>query len=76
MKIDGEDAWYVEKIVGKRKKKNGIIEYLVKWEGYADYENTWEPVSGLALAQDVIQEYEHSLSVGKKKMRKKERLKP
>jgi transposase InsO family protein len=58
-KVDGEEAWYVEKIISKRKKGN-VVEYLVKWEGYPEWEATWEPISHLALAKDVIKQYEHS----------------
>jgi len=25
----------VEKIIGKRIKSNGMVEYLIKWEGYS-----------------------------------------
>lgn len=31
----------VEKIVDKRIKPNGSIEYLIKWEGYSPKYNTW-----------------------------------
>lgn len=34
-------VYQVEKIVGKR-IKNGHNEYLVKWEGYDNSQNTWE----------------------------------
>ena len=36
----------VEAVVGKRKKK-GRVEYLIKWKGYSEFENTWEPESNL-----------------------------
>jgi len=57
MQIDGEDAYEVEYIVDKR-KKNGKVQYLVKWVGYPDHENSWEPVSNLKEAKEAIQEYE------------------
>eukprot|EP01051_Picozoa_sp_SAG22_P015883 SAG22_NODE_2144_length_2941_cov_2.511963_3_plen_35_part_01 len=34
------DDFTVEAVVGKRAKKGGRIEYLVKWEGYGKDENT------------------------------------
>jgi hypothetical protein len=61
IKIDGQDAWYVERIVDKR-KKGKLIEYLVKWEGYDEWENTWEPIGNLKQASDAIQAYEQSIS--------------
>lgn len=41
-----EEEYVVEKIVGKRVVK-GRIEYLLKWKGYNDDENTWEPKDNL-----------------------------
>ncbi len=36
------DEWEVEKILSHR-KKGGDWEFLTKWVGYADGEETWEP---------------------------------
>ena len=33
-------------------------KYLVKWKGYDQDENTWEPVSSLVNATEAIDEYE------------------
>ena len=38
------DEWEVDKIVAHRKDKNGRWEFLTKWVGYADGEDTWEPI--------------------------------
>jgi len=43
---DIEEEYEVERIVGCR-KKNGRIEYLIKWKGYSSDENTWEPEANL-----------------------------
>jgi hypothetical protein len=40
--IDPEDnQWKVEKLVNKR-RIGRTVQYLVKWLGYPDSENTWE----------------------------------
>ena len=60
MKLDGKDAWYVEKIIGKRIRAKKI-QYLVKWEDYPEWESTWEPIQNVKHAQDAIEEYEQSI---------------
>ena len=57
--VEGEAEWEVEAILahqyfGRQKK----LQYLVKWLGYPDSDNTWEPVENLH-ADDLTQDYEH-----------------
>jgi len=40
--------------------------YLVKWEGYGDEENTWEPYENLATAKKYILELENKSNLEKK----------
>ena len=46
----------VEKIVAKRKRQ-GRIEFLVKWRGYNSDENSWEPKENLAGCADAIRKF-------------------
>uniref|UniRef100_A0A5S6QKA1 Chromo domain-containing protein n=1 Tax=Trichuris muris TaxID=70415 RepID=A0A5S6QKA1_TRIMR len=49
LSASSDDASYeytVERIVDRR-VVNGRLEYLLKWDGYDDAENTWEPVENL-----------------------------
>ena len=57
MKIDGEDAWYVDKIINKRKQGNKT-QYLVVWEGYPEWEATWEDSSRLLQAKEAVAQFE------------------
>ena len=57
----GKDVYIIDKIVGKRKHKNKI-EYLIKWKGFDDSDNTYE--SRKQLIEDnqkqIIDDYESS----------------
>ena len=54
-----EDSEYeIEKIVGKRISKKGIIEYKIKWLGYDESQSSWEPLSNLNHAKEAIKDYE------------------
>lgn len=60
---DGED-YVVEKIVKKR-IRNGFVEYFIKWEGYSDEHNTWEPEGNLECFE-LIEEFENKLEESSK----------
>lgn len=39
----GSDVWEVDRLLEKRQCKGGRVEYLVKWKGWEDRFNSWEP---------------------------------
>ena len=51
-----DETFEVEKIVAKRKRQ-GKIEFLVKWRGYNSDENSWEPKENLAGCTDAIRRF-------------------
>jgi hypothetical protein len=51
------DVYIVEDIVDDRVDTNGEPQYLVKWKGFDETENTWEPRDNF-IDLDVIKRYE------------------
>ncbi|KAL6964846.1 La ribonucleoprotein, variant 2 [Sarracenia purpurea var. burkii] len=45
--------------------KKGEVQYLIKWRGWPETANTWEPLENLVSCSDVIDAFEESLGSGK-----------
>ncbi|XP_055852045.1 chromobox protein homolog 3-like [Episyrphus balteatus] len=63
----------VEKIVDKRISTEGKIEYFIKWRGYPNSDNTWEPEEHCNCPQ-LIQKFEESRAKAKKRGDKKPKI--
>lgn len=50
------DDCIVEAVIAKR-FLNNTVEYLIKWHGYGDEDNTWEPIEHLSCDK-MLQEFE------------------
>ncbi|KAE9522872.1 hypothetical protein AGLY_016741 [Aphis glycines] len=62
---DQEQEYTVEKILDKR-VRYGKVEYFLKWSGYSDLDNTWEPEENLHCGE-LVEEFEENLKQEMKK---------
>lgn len=52
----------VYKLVDKRVNDNNVIEYLVRWDGYTEKDDTWEAEKRI-LDKKLIEEYEKNIKL-------------
>jgi hypothetical protein len=55
---EDQTEFEVERILSRRKHKNGLFMYHVKWAGYGMEEATWETMENLGNVQWMIDKYD------------------
>ena len=58
--LDGEPLYTVESLLDHivvRKGRGKIYKFVIKWEGYGEEHNTWEPESNLIGCGDMVREH-------------------
>ena len=56
VQIDGNPEFEVETILDSRVRRQRV-QYLVKWVGYSEAENTWEPARNVAHAKELLDDF-------------------
>lgn len=59
-----EEDYEVDRIVGKRKRAS-TLEYRVRWKGYGESDDTWEPLSHLDNASAKIKAFEQAKALSR-----------
>lgn len=67
------EGYYEIEAVRKKRVRKGQVQYLIKWRGWPETANTWEPLENLLSCSDVIDAFEESLRSGKKSARRRKR---
>ena len=65
--MEGHPEYEVEEILSSRKRGRGI-QYLVKWKGYGEEENTWEPRRNVENAREAIEDFYHEYPMAARRM--------
>ncbi|XP_042008574.1 chromo domain protein LHP1-like [Salvia splendens] len=69
------DGFYEMEAVRRKRVRKGQLQYLIKWRGWSEAANTWEPVENLLQCSDIIDAFEESLKSGKSRWTRKRKRK-
>ncbi|MCD7455958.1 La ribonucleoprotein [Datura stramonium] len=69
------EGFYEIEAVRRKRIRKGQVQYLIKWRGWPETANTWEPVKNLMSCSDVIDAFEESLQSGKQRSTRKRKRK-
>ena len=56
IEVEGEEEYEIEKIL-KSRIYRGRVQYLIKWKGYSDAENTWQSLQDLEHSKETWEQF-------------------
>lgn len=63
--VEGQQEFEIDRIVDVRDVRNQR-EYLCKWKGYGDYENSWVKAVDMGNASELVSQFESSFVLPRK----------
>jgi hypothetical protein len=57
IEVDAPEGEYEVETILSSRKQGTVTQYLIKWLGYDDSENTWEPAKHLKHCQQMLEEF-------------------
>ncbi|WJX86052.1 La ribonucleoprotein [Trifolium repens] len=67
-----DDGFYEVEVIRRKRTRKGKLEYFVKWLGWDESANTWEPPENLVGVPEIIEAFESSKSEKQRKRKRKE----
>ncbi|MED6113027.1 La ribonucleoprotein [Stylosanthes scabra] len=69
-----DDGFYEIEAIRRKRMRKGQLQYLIKWRGWPETANTWEPLDNLQSVPEVIDAFEDCLRSGKQRRRKRKHI--
>ena len=56
--VEGKEEWEVDNVLASRRfGRNKALQYLVKWKGFSEAHNSWEPKRNLENADQLVKKF-------------------
>ena len=56
--VKGQEEWEVDNVLASRRfGRNKTLQYLIKWKGFLEAHNSWEPKRNLGNASQLVKEF-------------------
>ncbi|KAF5204112.1 chromo domain-containing protein LHP1-like, partial [Thalictrum thalictroides] len=66
-----DEGFYEIEDVRRKRIRKGQVQYLIKWRGWPETANTWEPIDNLLTCSDIIDAFELRSSKSSRKRKRK-----